>query len=72
MMTTEDPGTTGPACRPQGPRIHLACLLWQASLSAKAVPRQLARREGLPATPSHCPDCRWEGAATGGGLGSQL
>lgn len=37
-----------------GPQSHLACLLWQASLSAKAVPRQLAR-QGLPTTPSHCP-----------------
>lgn len=85
--------------RPQGPRIHLACLLWQASLSAKAVPRQLAVTGGLPTTPSHCPGepvapgcpqhppsegssltclhpclqiAAGRGAATGGGLGSQL
>lgn len=45
----------GPACRPRGFRIHLAWLLWQASLSAKAVPRQLARWEGRPAPPSQCP-----------------
>lgn len=45
----------GPACRPWGFRIHLAWLLWQASLSAKAVPRQLARQEGRPAPPSQCP-----------------
>ena len=45
----------GPACRPRGFRIHLAWLLWQASLSAKAVSRQLARQEGWPAPPSQCP-----------------
>lgn len=41
-----------PASRTQGFRKHLARLPRQALLSAKAVPRQLERQEGWPATPS--------------------
>lgn len=54
-MSPQEPRMMGPACRPWGSRKHLAWLLWQASLSAKAVPRQLVRQVGQPTTPSHCP-----------------
>lgn len=44
----------GPGSRTQGFRIHLVRLPWQAWLHAKAVPMQLERQEGWPATPSKC------------------